>query len=53
MDDDDSLPNLNPGHIEGCTMQAVYSDAEDTPPVLLVMTCGDGCPHLSVELDRG
>jgi hypothetical protein len=51
MHDDHSLPNLNPGHIEGCRMHAVYSGAEDTPPVLIVVTCGEGCPHLSLELD--
>ena len=46
-----SLPNLNPGHLDGCTTQAVYSHVEDTPPVLIVATCEDGCPHQSVELD--
>ena len=51
MPDNDSLPNLNPGHIDGCTTQAVYSRVDDTPPVLIVATCEDGCPHQSVELD--
>jgi hypothetical protein len=51
MPDDGSLPNLNPGHVDGCTTQAVYSDVEDTPPALIVATCEDGCPHQSVELD--
>jgi hypothetical protein len=47
-----SLPNLNPGHLEGCRTRAVYSGGEDAPPVLLVATCDEGCPHLSVELER-
>ena len=53
MPDDAPLPNLNFGHIDGCTMQAAYSGVADTPPVLIVATCEDGCPHLSLELDRG
>jgi hypothetical protein len=47
-----SLPNLNPGHLHGCTTHAVYSNVEDTPPVLIVARCVDGCPHQSVELKR-
>jgi hypothetical protein len=49
---DEPLPNLNPGHLAGCTMQAVYSGVEETPPVLIVVRCEDGCPHHSVELER-
>jgi hypothetical protein len=51
MDERHPLPNLNPGHLAGCTTQAVYSGVQDTPPVLIVAACEDGCPHLSVELD--
>ena len=53
MRDDPSLPNLGPGHIEGCTMRAVYSGADDAPPMLIVVSCADGCPHQSVELTLG
>jgi hypothetical protein len=52
MPDNGSLPNLDPGHIDGCTTRAVYSEVEDTPPVMIVMTCAEGCPHQSVELAR-
>jgi len=46
------LPNLNPGHLDGCTTEAVYSGTEDTPPVLIVARCREGCPHRSLELRR-
>ena len=42
--DDHPLPNLNPGHLAGCTTRAVYSGVEGTPPVLLVAKCQDGLP---------
>ena len=45
------LPNLNPGHLGGCTMHAVYSGVEGTPPVMIIAACQDGCPHLSLALD--
>lgn len=47
-----ALPNLNHGHLDGCVTHAVYSDAADTPPVLIVETCANGCPHQSIELPR-
>jgi hypothetical protein len=46
------LPNLNPGHLAGCTTEAVYSGVKDTPPVLIVARCQEGCPHRSLELRR-
>lgn len=45
------LPNISPGHVEGCTTQAVFSDP-DSLPVLVVVACVEGCPHLTIELDE-
>jgi hypothetical protein len=45
------LPNLNAGHLAGCITEAVYSGVENTPPVLIVASCQEGCPHLTLELE--
>ena len=50
MPENQTLPNLDPGHLAGCTTQAVYPKTRDVPPMLIVVTCADGCPHQSVEL---
>lgn len=44
------LPNLSPGHVDGCMTKAVYSD-EDSPPVLIIESCVDGCPCQLIELE--
>lgn len=48
---ENTLPNLNAGHLDGCVTEAVYP-YEDTGPTLVLVRCAGGCPHGTVALPR-